>query len=417
MTIPSPATAPHGLIADITSQAARPLEHAIALPPAAYTDEAFHAVERERVFRGGWLCLAHVSELPEPGNYLSLDLLDEPLVVVRGRDREIRVLSRVCPHRSMDIMPGDSAFPRTGEARLFSCPYHAWTYELDGSLRGCPHMEEAADFNRADWPLPLVRSEIWNGFVFVNMDGTAAPVSQHYADLDALLAPWRIPEMQIAITMDWECDFNWKVMIENWMESYHHIGAHRDTLNRIMPGQNTWIEPEHPHYIHAHLPYTEILKEQTRATIARGERVPGFVPIPGLSEEQQTEWGLHVGFPFFMFLTMADRLLWYRLLPLSAGKCRLQTMTLVSRDTMESANLPAMLEAETPLLRDFHLEDMMVNTGVQKGLMSRLAGGRGRLSHLEEPVWLIQRYLAARLAGRLPEKAARRPYYGPKAAE
>lgn len=417
MTQPQSPSSSDSLIAEIADIAARPLDRATTLPPAAYTDEAFFEVESVRVFRSGWLCVAHVSEVPEAGNYLALDLLDEPLVVVRGRDAAIRVLSRVCPHRAMDIMPGDSVFPREGTTRLFSCPYHAWTYELDGSLRGCPHMENAADFDRADWPLPLVRSEIWNGFVFVNMDGTAAPVSQHYADLDSQLAPWHIAEMQIAISMDWECDFNWKVMIENWMESYHHIGAHRDTLNRIMPGQNTWIEAEHPHYIHAHLPYTEALKAETQATIAKGERVPGFLPIPGLSEEQQTEWGLHVGYPFFMFLTMPDRLLWYRLLPLSAGKCRLQTMTLVNQETMDAPDLAAMIEAETPLLRDFHLEDMMVNAGVQKGLMSRLAKGRGRLSHLEEPVWLIQRYLAARLAGHLPEKASRRPFYGPRAAE
>jgi phenylpropionate dioxygenase-like ring-hydroxylating dioxygenase large terminal subunit len=403
------------LVDEVEATAARPLAAAIALPPEAYTDDAFHAVERERVFRAGWICIAHVSEVPEPGRYLALDLLDEPLMVVRGKDGQVRVLSRVCPHRSMDIMPEAGKFPREGSARLFSCPYHAWTYELDGTLRGCPHMQHAADFDRADWPLPLLRSETWNGFVFVNLDGRAAPVAEHYADLDALLRPWRIAEMGIAITMDWECDFNWKVMIENWMESYHHIGAHRDTLNRLMPGENTWTEPEHPHFIRAHLPYTDALKAEVRRTSEAGGAMPGFRPIPGLSEEQQTEWGLFVGHPFFMFLTMPDRLLWYRLFPLSAGKCRLQTMTLVSRETLDDPDLPAMIEAETPLLRDFHLEDMVVNTGVQKGLASRHAG-RGRLSHLEEPIWLIQRHLAARLRGRLPEKAARRPYYGPRAA-
>lgn len=403
------------LTADITATAALPLAQARLLPPGAYTSEAFFSLEGERVFRAGWLCAAHVSEIPKTGDYLTIDLLNEPLVITRAKDGSIHALSRICAHRAMDIIPDKSGFPRTGHAAMLICPYHVWSYELDGRLRGCPHMQNAADFEKSDWPLTAVRSEIWNGFVFINFDGKAAPVAQHYADLDALLAPWTIAEMGLAITMEWECDFNWKIMVENWMESYHHIGAHSTTLNPIMPGQNTWTEAEHPHFIQAHLPYTEALQAEAAATLARGEAMPGFLPIARLSEEQRKEWGLFVGYPCFMFLTMPDRLLWYRLLPIGAGRCRLQTMTLVSQDTLASPDFPAMIEAETPLLRDFHLEDMVVNTAVQKGWQSRYAV-RGRLSHLEEPVWLIQRYLAARLNGSLPQKAQRKPFYGPHAA-
>jgi phenylpropionate dioxygenase-like ring-hydroxylating dioxygenase large terminal subunit len=403
------------LTADVTATAALPLPQARLLPPGAYTSEAFFSAEEERVFRAGWLCLAHVSELPEAGDYLAIDILGEPLAVTRARDGQVHVLSRICAHRAMDIIPGGTGFPRRGHAAALVCPYHVWTYEFDGRLRGCPHMQNAENFTKSDWPLTALRSEIWNGFVFVNFDGKAAPVATHYADLDEQLAPWKIAEMGLAITMEWDCEFNWKIMVENWMESYHHIGAHSTTLNPIMPGQNTWIEPEHPHYIHAHLPYTAALQAEVAAAQARGEAMPGFLPIAGLSEAQQTEWGLFLGLPCFMFLTMPDRLLWYRLLPLAAGKCRLQTMTLVSRETLASPVFPQMVEAETPLLRDFHLEDMVMNTAVQQGLRSRYAV-RGRLSHLEEPVWLIQRYLAARLNGTLPERAARKPYYGPRAA-
>ncbi len=403
------------LIADIAATAALPLAQAQVLPRAAYTSEGFYGLEEEHVFRAGWLCVAHVSELPDAGDYLALDIINEPLVVTRDRQGMVRVLSRICAHRAMDIMPDTEGFPRRGNTTALTCPYHSWTYGLDGALRGCPHMQNAAGFEKTDWPLTALRSEIWNGFVFVNFDGKAAPVAAHYADLDALLAPWRMAEMGVAVSMEWECDFNWKIMVENWMESYHHIGAHSATLNRIMPGQNTWIEAEHPHFIQAHLPYTAVLLAEVAAAQARGEAMPGFLPIAGLAAEQQKEWGLFIGHPCFMFSTMPDRVLWYRLLPLGAGRCRLQTITLVSRETLDSPDLPAMIEAETPLLRDFHLEDMVMNTGVQKGLRSRYAV-RGRLSHLEEPVWLIQRYLAARLQGGLPEKAQRKPYYGPRAA-
>ena len=112
---------------------------------------------------------------------------------------------------------------------------------------------------------------------------------------------------------------------------------------------------------------------------------------------------------------MSDRVLWYRLLPISAGRCRLRTVTLATPETLSAPDFASTVDSETEALRAFHLEDMLVNTAVQRGLNSR-AAVRGRLSHLEEPVWLIQRYLAARAAGAYPEKAARAPYYGPLAA-
>ncbi|RJF94720.1 aromatic ring-hydroxylating dioxygenase subunit alpha [Oleomonas cavernae] len=398
---------------DVIATAARPLDQAITLPPAAYTDEAHFALEREAVLKSGWLCLAHVSQLKTAGSYLALDLFDEPLLVVRDKAGEIRVLSRVCAHRAMDIMPDA---PASGKVGLLVCPYHRWVYNLDGSLRGCSQMQHAASFDKRDWPLASFRSEVWHGFVFVNFDGQAEPLEQQYADFARAIAPWQVAEMEIAIDMAWDCPFNWKVMIENWMESYHHIGAHSKTLNLSMPGEATWSEPEHPHFIQAHLPYTDKLRGELAAAAAGGDKVPGFAPVPGLSDEQAHEWGLFVGHPCFMFLTTHDRVLWYRLLPVAADRCTLLTTTLVSKAAMAAADFEASLTSETEMLRAFHCEDMVVNAGVQRGLKSAKAV-RGRLSHLEEPVWLIQRHLAARLQGRHPARASRAPYFGPRAAK
>lgn len=395
--------------------AAEPLARARTLPAAAYTSPAFYRTEERKLFRAGWLCIAHVSEVPAAGDCLAVDMLNEPLVVTHDAGGQIHVLSRVCSHRNMDMFPLADGFPRRFQAAHLICAYHSWSFEMDGRLRSCPQMQEAEGFERRDWPLIKLRSGVWNGFVFVNFDGMAPPLAEIYDDLDPLLAPWRIAEMQIAISMDWDCAFNWKVMVENWMESYHHIGAHRITLNPIMPGQNTWTEPEHPYFVHAHLPFTEALRAKIDATKARGGQPTAFRPIAEASDAQSKEWGLFVGHPFFMFLTMPDRLLWYRLFPLAPDHCRLQTMTLISPEAMAAPNIAAALEEETRLLRDFHAEDMEVNRAMQLGLNSRFTR-HGRLSHLEEPVWLIQRHLAARLADRWPQRAVRAPYYGPGAA-
>jgi len=289
-------------------------------------------------------------------------------------------------------MPEGFGFARAGSANVFTCPYHHWIYNLDGSLRGCPQMQGAEEFDKKDWRLTAFRCEVWHGFVFVNPNGKASPLAEQYADFGRAIAPWHTDEMEVVIAMEWDCEFNWKVMIENWMESYHHLGAHSATLNPMMPGENTWTEPEHSYFVHAHLPFTDAHKGDLSNPCKPRS---GFTAIEGLSEAEQSEWGLYLGYPCFMFLTMPDRVLWYRLQPVAAGRCKLVTSTLIPHENLSRPGLAETIAAETKLLRDFHMEDMMVNTAVQRGLGSGTAV-RGRLSHLEEPVWLIQRYLAAR---------------------
>jgi phenylpropionate dioxygenase-like ring-hydroxylating dioxygenase large terminal subunit len=399
----------------VIAAASLPLPEATTLPRDAYFDEDYFRHEVETVFETDWLCVAHVSQLKEPGRFIALDLLGEPLLVVRDLSGTARVLSRVCAHRAMDIMPEGFDYPRAGTAKVLTCPYHRWTYDLDGRLKGCAHMQRTENFDKSDWRLAEFRSEIWNGFIFVNLDGKARPLAEQYGDFSRVIAPWRTTEMEIAVALQWECDFNWKVMIENWMESYHHIGIHSTTLNPTMPGQNTWIEPEHPHFIRAHLPFTEALASDVTLANETGRRLPGFLPVAGIPLKDQAEWGLYLGYPCFMFLTMRDRALWYRLLPVSADRCKLETTMLVARENLTDPDFARAVEAETKMLRDFHGEDMIVNTAVQRGLRSRKAV-RGRLSHLEEPIWLIQRYIAARVQGTYPVKADRAPYSGPRSA-
>lgn len=385
------------IAAGVAAAAALPLHHAMSLPKAAYTSQDFFTIEKQVCLGAGWMCVAHVSQVAEPGDFLAVDLLDEPLVVLRGEDREVRVLSRVCVHRGMDLMPEGTELPRCGKTKTLLCPYHFWSFDLKGQLVGCPSMERADDFARASTRLPQMRSAVWHGFIFVNLDGNAEPLEAQYAAFSRAIAPWRTEEMEIAIALDWECRFNWKVMIENWMESYHHLGAHNQTLNLIAPAQTTWTEPEHPHFVHCHLPFKPALADEIAADRAAGKSRMGFSPVPGLALVDEQEWGLFLGYPCFMLLTMSDRVLWYKLLPISAEECVLQTMTLVTPQARAAPDYDELLLSETRMLRDFHQEDMLVNVGVQKGLRSR-AFVPGRLSHLEEPIWHIQRYLARQLA-------------------
>ena len=397
----------------ICEAADRPLNQAVTLPAQAYTSEEFFAWEIDHVLRAGWQCVAHVSQIPKAGDFLNLDLLGEPLIVVRGKDNSIRALSRVCPHRSMDIMPEGFGYdghspaeardgkPDCGHTRLFLCPYHAWTFELDGRLKACPEMHQAAEFCRDEFFLKSFRSEIWQGFIFVNLDGNAPALTPGLTEMAADLAAFRPAEMKLVIAREWDCPFNWKVLVENFMESYHHLGIHHKTLQPMMPARDTWTEQERRSYVRSHLPYKDSVAKEYRAFENRGDFSTAMPPLAGLSEQQKSEWGLFLGHPTFLLATAPDRLIWYRLQPLGPDRLKVTTTTLVAPEVVERENFETLRQNTAKQLVDFHLEDMEVCTAVQRGLYAS-GWQRGRLSHLEMPVWLFHRYLAARIRGKWP---------------
>lgn len=396
----------------IREAGAKPLNRAVTLPAQAYTSEEFFAWEMEHLLRAGWQCVAHVSQIPRPGDFLNLNLLGEPLIVVHDKDGQIRLLSRVCPHRAMDIMPegfgyeghtekAKGAQPGCGHTRLFLCPYHAWTFELDGKLKACPEMHQAEGFCRDEFELKSFRAEIWNGFIFVNLDGQATPLADGLPEMTADLAAFKLGEMKMIIAREWDCPFNWKVLVENFMESYHHLGIHHKSLQPMMPARNTWSERERRHYVRAHLPYKDTVRVEYLEFEQRGDFSENLPPVPGLSDDQKTEWGLFLIHPTMLLATAPDRVIWYRLQPLGPDRLKLLTTTLVPVSVTGRENFPRLLKKAEEQLVQFHLEDMEVCTAVQRGYYAS-GWQQGRLSHLEMPVWLFHRYLAARIRDQWP---------------
>src|ERR1700740_2329311 len=155
------------------------VEEGRTLPPQAYSSEAFFQLEVERIFREEWLCVGHVSQIPEAGDYFTVELLNEPMVIVRGKDR-VRALSSVCRHRWAPVASG------SGNARGgFSCPFHRWSYGLDGHLIGAPLMDQAAAFDKKSCRLPEFRTEIVEdlGLIFVTFSDRVSSISDRIASL------------------------------------------------------------------------------------------------------------------------------------------------------------------------------------------------------------------------------------------
>ena len=214
---------------ELAALARMPRHDARAMSAAYYTSSEFLEVEREQLFRKQWVCLGHVGEVASPGDYFTTELLDEQLLVVRGNDGSVRVLSNVCRHRGNIVAQGNGNTPR------FVCSYHAWTYGLDGQLQRAPLIAEGAHFDRRTCRLPQFASEIWQGFIFVNLEGNEPPLAPALAATESYIRNYQEDKRHFLFGSEEVWGTNWKCLVENFMEGYHLSPMHAKTLHAITP--------------------------------------------------------------------------------------------------------------------------------------------------------------------------------------
>ncbi len=196
------------------------------LPRLCYISPAFFEFERDAVFARNWVCVGRVDQLPEPGARLSASVAGEPVILTRGRSGEIHALSAVCRHRGQ-VIPCDREAPEG----LLRCPLHYWTYDLTGRLVGAPRMGDALASLRDTVRLPSLAVELWHGFIFVNLDGAAAPLAPSLAKVEPCWEGY--PETEMAtvppVVATTPVPWNWKVQLENFTDAYHPEFVHHGT--------------------------------------------------------------------------------------------------------------------------------------------------------------------------------------------
>jgi phenylpropionate dioxygenase-like ring-hydroxylating dioxygenase large terminal subunit len=286
--------------AELARLAALPDGEGMTLAPEFYTSEDWLGLERREIFRKAWICVGRADELPSAGDYRASEVDGAPIVVLRRKDGRLAAMSAVCLHRMAVIAEA------RGNAKGFTCPYHGWTYDLEGQLISAPRMP--GSFDKVSRALPQFSVEEWNGFVYVNLDVTAEPISSRLRALERDLAPYHIERMRTLKHERHVWHTNWKVLVENFLEPYHLNVTHAATLARFALPSAVSILPRTDGYqFHKH----RMLDEFKPVPLDPGVGIPNN----DLSADQKQIAYIGGVFPSHMFSVTWDSVFWLALQP------------------------------------------------------------------------------------------------------
>ncbi|MBK8064330.1 MAG: aromatic ring-hydroxylating dioxygenase subunit alpha [Betaproteobacteria bacterium] len=298
----------------------KPLAEASTLPPWAYTSEAFYRREVETIWLKEWNFFGRADRIPKPGDYFAVDFVGVPLLVIRGKDGQVRAFSNSCRHRGAAMLRGD------GNCNAIRCPYHSWAYDYEGQLIVAPEMEQTTGFRMEDFPLLPLKLELWEGFIFINLDPDAIPLKDYLVDLPEVLASYHYDNMVCVRRKEFTLECNWKIYVENAMEAYHVSTVHRSTLSR-QKGQFPTVEPAQGQWMALHKEH-----EGTRALLP-GDT--GFPRIPTLEGKAARGSYYPLIFPSTMYGSTVDCMWWLELQPLSASRTKLIVGSCFPKDVTE----------------------------------------------------------------------------------
>ena len=342
---------------DKTADNTDPLE-GWSLPAWTYSDPEFFAVEQERVFAAAWQVVCHLSDIPEAGDWHTLEYCGESVIVVRGRDGEVRAFANICRHRGSRIVDGES-----GCAKKLVCPYHAWTYELDGRLTGVPDRESYPTLDKSAQGLAPVSIEVWRGFVFVRLKDEGPSVASMMAPYESMIAPYRFEELQALgrVTMRPRA-VNWKNIGDNYSDGLHIPVAHPG-LTRLF-GKSYGVEAE---------PYVDRMwgDMEDRPSANWSERAYQRLlpPVPHLPAKSQRHWLYFKLWPNVAFDIYPDQVDFMQWLPVSPTTSLIREISYVLADDRREMRAARYLNWR--INRQVNAEDTALIARVQQGMASR----------------------------------------------
>ena len=377
-----------------------------SLPGSYYLSEEIHALERERIFYREWFCAGREEALPEPGDYLVLEVAGESILVTRSTSGELVGHYNVCRHRGCRLVLEQQPLVDASElsrAGTFSgsirCPYHSWSYELEGKLRVAPWLQSADDFDKSQLSLHRVGVAVWGGFIFVNLSPSEAEARGHSLTAQLGRVPesvqrYPLAELRCARRITYQVQANWKVIMENYNECYHCAGVHPELCKLV---------PAFKRKGGADLDWESGIPHRPGAYTFTDTGVSNRSPFAGLSPEEKERHKGELIYPNFLLSLASEHVTAFLLWPQSA------TSTTITCDFLFDPNEISKRDFDPGDAVEFwdrvNRQDWAVCEGVQGGMGSRVFD-RGYFAPMEDLSLDIRRYITETL-GDIPLDDAR----------
>jgi len=350
-----------------------PLEHATSLPFEVYHDKEVFKLEADKVFHKEWVFVCAEQAIAKPGSYFAFDLAGEAVTIIRGQDSELRAMSNNCRHRGTPLL--DEGF---GEIeKNITCPYHAWTYDDKGTLKGVP-LPGNIKVDKTIHCLPQFQLSAWSGLLFINLDKNAPPLSEKLKNIENytnIFEPNRFDSYTSGPLEHWQA--NWKLAMENAMETYHIFKVHKDTLETVGPTRDAYH-----------------VAGSSDWTITGGKTVDDSSKLTqwfrGDYPEAYNHYQVIILPPSFVGILNYDSLSWIHVLPKDNQSSTIRSGALTPKSSFkEDKQSQALTEA-------FFAEDKWICERAQRGMTSKVGSG-GKLVELEKPLVDFHQYLASKL--------------------
>ena len=370
------------VLRELKGLASKKLSKAKSMPKELYTSNEILELEKKHIFSKEWVCAGREKEIPNSGDYFTFQIDKQPIVILRDENNNVKALSNVCLHRMMKIVEGK------GNKKRFTCPYHAWTYSLDGQLVMAKYMDKTDCFNKDDMKLPQIKCEVFLGWIYVSLNNNIQSVSSKLKELKEIASPYAMEKYIDIISEDLTWDTNWKILTENFMEGYHLPVAHLGTVGPLINLLDTEFDKRGAFESFTYQKFTKN-PDSLVGTAHKNNKI--------LKGKWRHTSILPTIFPSHMYSLAPDHLWYLSLQPNGTGRVNIKFGAAIAPEVIEDQKDPETFLKETKkFLYEVQNEDRYVVEGIYKGVCSPL-GQPGPLSWLERENHEFTQYISRKL--------------------
>lgn len=377
------------LTRDEVEKVTAPVTVGYCLPPRCFTSEDFFDAEMQNIFLKEWVCVGRADRVSTPGDYFTLNIGPEPLIICRDDQNNVRAFNNVCPHRGSILIEGE------GQTHVFACPYHGWRFSNNGHMVGAPHMGKTVGFDRKTCTLPEIKAEVWEGFAFVNFDRNAAPLAPRLRHLSEKIKRYQFATFKTDKTLVVENACNWKIGVENAIDEYHAYIVHKSLEpTKSYKLDDTFAEGEEGGLWGIN--FTPAIKAHPYVTGTSMLTSP-FPAVPGLNSFELQSFNVLGVFPNAIIALNPDSIITLLFFPLAPNKVSIHVAMNYPKSTFDIPDFRKHADEAMESLVFTNEQDMDGCRLAQKGLYSS-AAAQGRLSFLEDAVRYFDSYVARKMS-------------------